>query len=171
MSKAGTKSGGLAWLFAFGSVALALGVDWLGSSMHLPNSVQYGLFVAIIGAAAYLSVYLTRASTGMGILAFFVASIAFAIGTYFLVAALVAQATNALTTTVTTAAGAGTDANAQQAAAAFGGAFGALAGILVAVVNAVITIAAGITGAVIGGRAKKKALADAPSAMPHRLAA
>jgi hypothetical protein len=171
MSKAGTKSGGLAWLFAFASVAAALGVSWVASAVHLPSSVQYILYVGIIGAAAFASTYLTRASTGGGILAFLVASIAFAIGTYFLVSWMVQSATSALTTTVTTAAGAGADANAQQAAAAFGGAFGALAGILVAVLNGVVTIVAGITGAVIGGRAKKKALAESPSAMPHRLAA
>lgn len=171
MSKAGTKSGGLAWLFAFASVAAALGVSWLASSVHLPNSVQYILYVGIIGGAAFAGNYLTRASTGGTILAFLVASIAFAIGTYFLVAWAVQSATTALTTTVSTAAGAANDPNATQAAAAFGGTFGALAGILVAVLNGIVTIVAGITGAVIGGRAKKKALADAPSSQPQRLAA
>jgi hypothetical protein len=163
MANPGQKSSGLAWLFAFGSVVVALLINVLANKLSLPTSVTYGLYVGVIGAAGVAAVYLTRAGAGIGIVAFLVASIAMAIGTYV----LVSMAASEIASTAVTSTDGSASIQLNQGAAAT---VGAIAGVFVAVVNFFVTFGAGLTGCLIGSSMKKKALAAAPAGQA-RLAA
>jgi hypothetical protein len=158
MARAGTKSAGLAWAIAFGSVVMALLVNILASKVNLPTSVTYGLYVGIVGAAGAMAVYLTRAGAGQGILAFLVASLVMAVGTYVILSMAVSAAASDI------AASAGTDGTKITLNQGAADTIGAIAGVVVAVVNLIVTFGAGLTGCLIGSSMKKKAAAaDAPA--------
>ena len=153
MSKAGSMGTGMAWLIAFGSVLAALVVNVVGGKIGLPWFVSLLLYLGIFGVAGYLATYMTQASSGTGILAFLVAGLVAAIGSYILVA-MVFSAAGAEVSQKLAAQG----ADAQRLAQVAGSGIGAIAGAGVAVFLFLMTFIGGLIGCLIGSSAKNKAL-------------
>jgi len=163
MSKAGTKSSGIAWMIALATAALAVGVSFLSLKVSLPGVVSWLVYIAAFGVGGAIATYLKKGGAGGGIVAYLVASILTAIGVAIVASMAVSEATTAVTSI------GATDQATRDAAAAAGNAFGALAGILAAIGSFVVTFLAGLTGCLIGNAVKKKAVAASPVA--ERLAA
>jgi hypothetical protein len=167
--KAGQMGSGMAWAFAIGSAIVAGGLGFAIQSSGLTWLLGLILFIG----GGWAAVYLTKASTGMGILAFLVAGIIAGILTYFALKSAVSAATGALTDTMgQMGKGMGANADAQkqfaQAGAAMQSGFGAMVGIIGFVVALLRTFILGMIGCFIGGSMKKSALGG--GAAPARAA-
>lgn len=149
------------WLFALGAAALAVGTSFLTTS--LPWHVAQGIYFGIFAVAGFLATYLTRAGTGLGVLAFLAGSAAVG-ALYFIV---VAQAVDAATASATVLADDATRAQTAEASATMGTVMGGF----IAAVSFLATAIAGIGGCVAGSRFKRSgglAALVPPSTHPER---
>ncbi|MEM9069924.1 MAG: hypothetical protein AAGE52_15535 [Myxococcota bacterium] len=142
MDKIGSLNKNFVWLFAVAALGLSIASGFVTSGMGgtIASAVYFGIFAV----SGFLAMALTQAGTGMGVVAFLVASLSSAAGYYFVIASATQEATSAL----------GANAEATGVAGAFIGGF-------FAVIILIGTLVAGISGVVAGGRFRKKALAAA----------
>jgi hypothetical protein len=143
--KIGRLNGNLVWAFALGAIVLGIAGAWLTANMG--NKVSAGVYFGVFAAAGFLSVFLTRSKTGMGVLAFVVAAVASAGIYYFLVSSILSEAT----TTMAAAAG-GAQGDAQMA----GNVMGTTMGLFAAGLIFLDTLIAGIGGCIFGAKQRKK---------------
>ena len=141
-------SGGMVWLFALGAIVLAELGGYLTAGMG--SKISAGVFFGVFAVCGFLGMFLTRAKTGIGVLAFILASIGSAIVFYVMVTSLFAGAA----TEAANAAAAGQTETAvtEAAGATLGAAVGLFAGIIV-LLGALV---AGITGCVAGAKFRGK---------------
>lgn len=126
MNKAGTMNGGLVWIFALGAVAIGVAGGW--ATAGLGSTISSAVFFGAFLVAGFLGVFLTKARTGIAVLAFMAAS-ALTAGVYYAIAAGV---------------GTGQDT----------GALGAFLGVVLAVVALAVSMVGGISGCIAGARFK-----------------
>jgi hypothetical protein len=126
MNKAGTMNGGLVWVFALAAVAVGVAGAW--ATAGLGSTISSAVFFGAFLVAGFLGVFLTRAKTGIAVLAFAAAS-ALTAGIYY---------------TITAGMGGGDEA----------GGLGAVLGIFFAAIALVVSIVGGISGCVAGARFK-----------------
>ena len=143
--KIGKLNGNLVWAFAFGALGLGIAGAWLTANMG--NKVSIGVYFGVFAAAGFLSVFLTRAKAGIGVLAFVVAAVASAAIYYFLVSSIMGEATS----TMTAAAGGG-----ENEAKTLGNAMGTTMGLFAAGIIFIDTLVAGIGGCIFGAKQRKK---------------
>lgn len=138
----GKLSSSYVWLFALAAVVAGVGSGFLTSGLDwkIGSAIYFGIFAA----CAFLATYTTKASTGMGVIAFLVGAIATSVFYYLIIKYAVETVTDATT-------GMAGDDAAKEAGSAFAGMFGMVA----AAINGVGTWVAGITGSVAGTRFKK----------------
>jgi hypothetical protein len=137
---------GWAWGFALAAAALGVGSGFVTSGLDwkIASAIYFGIFAV----AGFGATYLTRATTGTGVIAFVVAAIATAVFYYLIVTYAVETVTGAVAET-------GGDAAARDTAREAGGAFAGVFGMFVAAIVGIGTAAAGISGCVAGTRFKK----------------
>lgn len=142
------------WLFAFGAVAVGIGVGFL--TRHMSPKISAAIYAAIVGAAGFGSIYLTRARLRDAVLAFFVAAAACAVLYYFVVSSLIGGATTTLTDAVS-------GGQQHEQAAKMGSVFGRFFGVFAAAVAFLETLVGGIVGAVWGNKLRGKAESGQPA--------
>ncbi len=163
--KAGSMGAGMAWGFAIGSVVLATILGFIG--VH--GFVGTVLNIAVYMAGGYAAVFMTKASTGKGIVAFLVAGILSGIASFIIVKMAASAAMSAVGDSMKAqmaAAGAKTgDAalNAQMAQAgnAVAGGLGMMVAVMAFVGSLIWCFLFGMVGCFIGGAMKKSALGGA----------
>lgn len=136
------------WLFAFGAVAIGIGVGYLARG--LPQKIQIAIYGAIVGSAGFASIYLTRARLRQAVLAFFVAAVACAGLYYLLVSSLMRDATLMMTDAVS-------GGQAHDQGVQVSGTFGRFFGVFAAAVAFLETFIGGVAGAVFGNSLREKA--------------
>jgi hypothetical protein len=134
----------LIWIFAVGAVALAIVGAWATSS--LGTKISGATYFGVFAVAGFAATFLTRAKTGMGVVAFLVAALLSAGVYYYLVSAIFSGAVE----TMSTASGADT-----AAAAAAGTAMGSAMGIFTAIIMLLVSLVAGIGGILAGSKGRK----------------
>ena len=144
------------WLFAFGSIAAAIGVSYALSG--LGTKVIAAVYFGIVAIGGFASTYLTRARIGGAILSFFAGAAVAAVAYYFLVNSLFSTATTAMTDAASLG-----QAHAQGVEA--GAKMGNIFGIYVAVIVFLETIVAGIGGSIAGAKSRDKGGVAALGAM------
>ena len=164
--KAGSMGSGMAWMIALGSAIVVGGLGFVVQS----SGLSWLLSLVIFGAAGWAAVYMTKAGTGIGIVAFLVAGIVAGVLTYFALKSAVAAASGEITSKMGELAKAGgaNDAkiNAQlaQAGDAMASGFGAMVGIIGFVVALLRCFIIGMIGCIVGGSMKKSALGGGAAA-------
>jgi hypothetical protein len=142
--KAGKLSPNLAWVFALGGAAIAIGSTFVTAKMS--SAVTWGVFFAIFGAAGFCTTFLTSAKTGIGVLAMAVAALA-TTGFYYWQVSRVAAAVGAV------AGGFGGSGKAVEAASSM-----TLGVLLVPLAITLIDLlVGGIGGALMGAKIRAKA--------------
>lgn len=144
------------WLFAFGAVALGIGVSFL--TRNLSQQTNAAIYAGIVGVAGFGSMYLTRAKLGTAILAFFAAAAVCGVLYYVIVSSLMSGATQVLTDTVS-----GGKAHAQGVEA--GTMFGRFFGVFAAAFAFLETFLGGVIGAVAGSRMRGKVADGQPAGL------
>lgn len=142
--KIGKLNGNLVWVFAAGAIVLGIAAAWVTASMS--NKVSAAVYFGVFAGAGFLSVFLTKSKTGVGVIAFVVAAAASALIYYIIVMSAFAEAT----TTMVTAAGA-----AEEAGKA-GAAMGTTMGLFAAGIIFLDTLIAGIGGCIVGAKQRKR---------------
>jgi len=155
--KAGSMSSSVVWLFAL--VGIILGVVVSYATANMGALVSNAIFAVAVGGCAWAGVFLSKATTGKGILAFLVGSLGAAVAAYIMVSMMVSAATSTVTAGLAGAGGADS-AHAAQAGAAVGNVFGAFFGVILALKAFAVFFAAGIAGSIAGGKFKAKILAE-----------
>jgi len=143
--KIGKLNGNLVWAFALGAIVLGIAAAWATASMS--NKVSAAVYFGVFAGAGFLSVFLTRSKTAVGVIAFAVAAVASALIYYFIVMSVFAEATSGMAV----AAGAA-DAEASQA----GSAMGTTVGLFAAGIIFLDTLVAGIGGCIVGAKQRKR---------------
>ena len=133
------------WLFAFGSIAAAIGVSYALSG--LGQKASAAIYFAVVASGGFLSTYMTRARLGGAIATFLVGAAIAAFAYFELVQHLMAAGVSAMADV--TSAG---QAHAEGVEA--GATMGKMFGIFVAVVIFLETIVAGIGGAIAGAKSR-----------------
>jgi len=144
----------MTWLFAFGAVAIGIGVGFI--TRHMSPKISAAIYAAIVGAAGFGSMYLTRARLRDAVLAFFVAAVACAALYYLVVSSVIGGATTALADGVS-----GGQQHGQ--AAQMGSFFGRFFGVFAAAVAFLETLIGGIAGAIWGNKLRGKADSGQPA--------
>lgn len=128
-NKAGTMNPHFVWLFALAAIALGIGGGYATAGLGI--KVSSAVFLGTYALAGFMATYLTRAGTGLAVLAFVVASLATA-GIYY---ALVSG----------------------MSSSSDGAQIGSFIGAFAAAVALVETLVAGIGGCVAGKRIRGQA--------------
>lgn len=142
--KIGKLNGNLVWAFALGAIVLGIAAAWLTASMG--NKVSAAVYFGVFAAAGFLSVFLTRSKTAMGVLAFGLAAAVSGLVYYFIVSSVFAEAT----TSMTSAVGAATEADKA------GATMGTTMGLFAAGIIFLDTLIAGIGGCIVGAKQRKR---------------
>ncbi len=135
------------WAFAVGAAVLGVGSGFVtvGLSWKVSSAIYFGIF----GIAGFSATYLTRATTGTGVIAFLLAAIATAVFYYLIITYAVETVTGAVTDV------GGGDAASKDTAKEAGAAFAGMFGMIVAGINGIATAAAGIGGCIAGTKFKR----------------
>jgi len=149
------------WLFAFGAVAIGIGVGFLTRSLN--PKISAAIYAGIVGLAGFGSMYLTRARLGTAILAFFVAAAACAGLYYALVSSIMGDATSVMTDAVS-------GGQAHEEGVKIGTTFGRFFGVFAAAIAFLETFVGGVIGAVAGSRMRAREAAGQPSPLAARAA-
>ncbi|HEY4241313.1 MAG TPA: hypothetical protein VGM88_15940 [Kofleriaceae bacterium] len=133
------------WLFAFGSIAAAIGATYAASG--LGQKACAAIYFAIVAAGGFLATYLTRARVRLAVGAFLVAGAVAGAAYFELVNVIFKTATVVMSDAVS-----GGQAHAQGVEA--GNFMGHFFGVFVAICVFLETIVAGIGGAVAGDKSR-----------------
>jgi hypothetical protein len=143
--KIGKLNGNLVWAFALGAIVLGIAAAWLTAGMG--NKVSAAVYFGVFAAAGFLSVFLTRSKTGVGVLAFGVAAVASGLIYYFIVSSIISGATAEMATAV---GGAADDASKA------GSVMGSTMGLFAAGLIFLDTLVAGIGGCLVGAKQRRR---------------
>lgn len=144
-NKIGKMNGNLVWAFALAAILLGIAGAWLTANMD--NKVSTAVYFGVFAACGFLATFLTRSKTGLGVVAFVLAS-GVAAGIYYvLVSSVFASATTAMVSV-----GDGAQAEAQLA----GNVMGRAVGLFAAGLTFLASLVAGIGGCIAGAKHRKK---------------
>jgi Na+/melibiose symporter-like transporter len=142
------------WLFAFGAVAVGIGVGFL--TRNLSPKISAAIYAGIVGLAGFGSMYFTRARLRDAVLAFFVAAAACAVLYYFVVSSVISGATTVMGDAVS-------GGQAHDQAKEAGTFFGRFFGIFAAGVAFLETLIGGIVGAIAGNKYRAQSQSGGPA--------
>ena len=147
---AGQYNGALVWVFAVGAVLVGLGASWATAGMS--SKISAAIYFGVFSLAGFAALYLTRAKTVIGVLAFILAAVASGVFFHIIVSSMISEA---VTVTATVAGGPA------DAGAAMGSTMGSIMGAFAGVIVGLETLIAGLGGVIVGARQRRRSLAGA----------